>query len=88
MYQKLPPLPALLPQTSFVTLTTEVARQLLEGNTANRPLRARYVSNLASAMLRGEWQLNGDAVRVSLTDAYVTCVSPPRRQTTASVTPT
>lgn len=48
-----------------VRLTPEMAAQLLKNNVANRPMRARYVLNLAKAMRRGEWELNGDSIRVS-----------------------
>jgi hypothetical protein len=54
-----------MPKTKVITLTPKMASELLEGNHSNRPMRHRYVSKLAAAMKRGEWELNGDAIRVS-----------------------
>lgn len=51
--------------TSVISLTPELAAQLLKSNVSNRPLRKDYVAMLAEAMKRGEWLLNGDAVRVA-----------------------
>jgi len=51
--------------TSIISLTPELAAQLLKNNVANRPMRRDYVAMLAAAMRRGVWQLNGDAVRVA-----------------------
>lgn len=47
-----------------VFITPEVARKMLESNTANRPLSKSVVSALAGAMKRGEWKENGDTIRV------------------------
>lgn len=48
-----------------ILLTPELAAKLLEGNVANRPMGKRYMQSLARAMQRGEWEFNGDAIRVA-----------------------
>jgi hypothetical protein len=52
-------------RTEIISLTPDLALQLLKINTSNRPLKARSVSVLAKAIKRGEWSFNGDAIRVS-----------------------
>lgn len=52
-------------KTELVTLTPALAASLLAKNDGNRPARERYVHNLAASIKRGEWALNGDAIRVS-----------------------
>lgn len=47
------------------TVTPDQAHALLGLNNLNRNVRRRHVKKLAGAMARGEWQLNGDAIRVS-----------------------
>lgn len=47
-------------------ITPEIARQFLAKNLSNRPLRkTSTVAVFAAAMKRGEWVLNGDAIRFS-----------------------
>jgi hypothetical protein len=41
------------------------ARALLSANDHNRRLRERRVEELAGAMVRGEWQFNGDPIRIA-----------------------
>lgn len=48
-----------------VDLTPAAARELLDGNTRNRSLRRDYVRQLAGAMERGEWMVNGEPVQVA-----------------------
>jgi len=48
-----------------VTVTPEVASIWLDQNTNNRPLNKKRVTNLASVISRGEWELNGDSIRFS-----------------------
>jgi len=48
-----------------MTVTPEFAAKLLRTNNMNRPLSKPHVNNLANAMLRGEWSMNGDAIRIS-----------------------
>ena len=49
----------------IVTVTPSQASRWIEKNTNNRPLNERRVANLAAAIERGEWELNGDAIRFS-----------------------
>lgn len=56
---------------SVMTITPRIAAQWLAANTNNRPVRARYVKQLADTIVRGEWQLNGDPIRFSETGALL-----------------
>lgn len=49
----------------IVTVTPADARELLSSNNHNRPLRRPYIDQLALAMSRGEWMLNGEPIQVS-----------------------
>lgn len=51
--------------------TAEKAAAWLETNTHNRKLRDRYIQRLALLMLRGEWKLNGDAIRFDVNDVLL-----------------
>lgn len=53
---------------SVVEITPELAQHYLTKNTNNRPLRRDYVLELASSMRRGEWQLNGESIKISKSD--------------------
>lgn len=46
-------------------VTPDMARALLDKNVNNRHLSSRKVDVLISAMKRGEWQYNGDTIRIS-----------------------
>jgi hypothetical protein len=46
------------------TITPKMAEKMLERNNNNRPLRENYVIELAQAMVEGEWQLNGETIKV------------------------
>lgn len=48
-------------------ITPDVATKLLAMNTRNRPLNKGQVGKISDAILRGDWRLNGDAIRVSIT---------------------
>lgn len=48
-------------------VTPEIARELLDKNTNNRKLSRRRVDSLVKIMQRGEWQYNGDTIRISKT---------------------
>lgn len=50
-------------ETTIMTVTPEQAEDWLGRNSHNRNLRNRHVEHLAGAIRRGEWQLNGDAIR-------------------------
>lgn len=54
--------------TEIVDVTPEIAHALLAKNTHNRNLSPQKVEQLAGAIRRGEWSLNGDAIRISRTD--------------------
>lgn len=47
------------------TITPEYAAALLAKNTSNRPLTSSHADNIAKGIKRGEWKLNGDAIRIS-----------------------
>lgn len=53
------------PKAEIVTLTPELAAQLLGVNTINRPLRSKHAAGLTRAIQRGEWDMNGSPIRVS-----------------------
>jgi len=46
-------------------ITPVAARKLLESNTHNRNLRPPHVAQLAEAMKRGEWELNGQTIKIA-----------------------
>ena len=48
----------------IVDITPEMAREYLEKNSHNRRLSERSVRNLATAIKNGEWQVNGEAIKV------------------------
>ena len=52
-------------KTDIVSISPEYATQLLERNTHNRVLNINRAKKISNAILRGEWQLNGDAIRLS-----------------------
>lgn len=54
-------------QAAIVVVTADLAREWLSRNTHNRRVNETYVSTLAEAMTRGEFQFNGDAIRLSAT---------------------
>ena len=49
-------------------VTPDLAAAWLERNPLNRHLNQRYVATLAGAMSRGEWRVNGDAIRRTAAD--------------------
>lgn len=55
---------------TIVTITPQYAEELLGRNPRNRILRPRNLANLERAMLNGEWELNGEAIKVD-TDGFV-----------------
>lgn len=52
-------------QMQVQAISPELARKFLEKNTRNRPLNSRRAALLAEAIKRGEWMMNGDAIRFS-----------------------
>lgn len=53
------------PTAAVERLSPKSAKALLEANTRNRNLRKARVSAFAEAMRRGEWELNGESVKVA-----------------------
>lgn len=54
-------------QSKLTLITPEMAAELLERNTNNRNVRESNVNQIAAAIMRGEWQVNGDSIRISKT---------------------
>lgn len=50
-------------RAEVVRVTPQIAGDWLNRNTRNRPLRPGRVEQLAAVITRGEWELNGDAIR-------------------------
>jgi len=46
------------------TITPKRAREWLERNDQNRPIRAGWVSYLVGVIKRGEWELNGHTIKI------------------------
>ncbi|QMW06396.1 hypothetical protein [Spirosoma foliorum] len=46
-------------------ITPELAQQILDGNTDNRPCKERHVKFLADQMRSGDWQVTGDPIKIS-----------------------
>jgi hypothetical protein len=49
----------------IITITPEMAMQLLEGNGENRPLNDQHVHRLARQIMDGKWRFNGDTIKRS-----------------------
>ncbi len=60
-----PPNKAHIMRMAIETITPDKAHQLLELSEMNRPLQSTYVRRLADAMKRGEWKVNGEAIKFS-----------------------
>lgn len=55
------------PRTGWMTITPDTARRILdERNTSNRRVQPKVVDNYARDMAKGNWLLNGDAVRFAV----------------------
>lgn len=54
-------------KSEIVLITPAFAAELLRGNTRNRALTSARVDRIRDAIRRGEWKLNGDAIRISST---------------------
>ena len=48
------------------TITPEIASEMLECNTRNRPLTEPHVASLVKEMKGGRWKINGDMIRISV----------------------
>lgn len=51
-----------------ITLTPEVATELLERNGNNRPLSDAHVSRIANQIRVGKWKFNGDTIKIADTN--------------------
>lgn len=58
-------------QPTIEKISPEMAEQWLASNTHNRPLRNRQVEFLRGVIQRGEWFLNGDAIRFDETGTLI-----------------
>jgi hypothetical protein len=52
-------------KTEVIKITPKDALLMLEGNKHNRRLNKIHVKKLAAAMKRGEWQLNGESIKLN-----------------------
>lgn len=52
-------------QTTLETITPEKATAWLKLNTANRPINRKHVKNLAAAIRKGQWMVNGETIKFS-----------------------
>lgn len=55
-------------KVEVVKITPAMAEEMLKKNTHNRALREKQVERMARAMSRGEWVLNGEAIKFSKND--------------------
>ncbi len=47
------------------TINPDAALKMLDGNKHNRELNQRHVDKLAMAMRLGEWELNGESIKIN-----------------------
>lgn len=52
-------------KSETVFVTPEMAAEWLKTNNRNRKLNPKHVTNLARAMERGDWALNGESIKIS-----------------------
>ena len=52
-------------ESKIVKVTPDYANILLSKNSSNRPINEKHVHFLASSISRGEWQLNGESIKIS-----------------------
>ena len=57
-------------EARVVTITPKIANQLLLRNTHNRPVRTAAIEQYAADMRKGDWQVNGEAIKISV-DGHV-----------------
>lgn len=55
-------------QLQTITLTPELAVELLERNGLNRPLNEQHVSRIARQIKSGKWRFNGDSIKIADTE--------------------
>lgn len=54
------------PESHVMTITPEIAKELLATSPGNRQLRVGYVDNLAGAMKRGEWRVTSQGIGIDV----------------------
>jgi len=52
-------------KTEIATITAEKATELLAANTGNRKVSESNVAAIKASLLRGEWQVNGEAIKIA-----------------------
>jgi hypothetical protein len=52
-------------KTDVITVTPRLAKQLLEQNTSNRKVSGVNLERVKASMLRNEWVLNGEAIKIA-----------------------
>lgn len=53
------------PSLGIVTVTPEMAIQILERNELNRPLNDQHVHRIARQISEGKWKFNGDTIKIA-----------------------
>jgi hypothetical protein len=53
-----------VPQSAIVTITPDMARELLATSSGNRPIRPHYVRLLSIAMKRGDWLVTSQGIGI------------------------
>ena len=53
-----------VPQSAIVTITPDMARELLATSPGNRPIRPHYVKILSAAMKRGDWLVTSQGIGI------------------------
>lgn len=54
-------------QMERVTITPQLATELLENNKNNRPIRDQHVKRIANQIRLGKWRFNGDTIKIAST---------------------
>lgn len=57
--------PSMVPVFRTAQVTPKDAEELLRRNTHNRAIRSEHVGSLARDMKKGQWTLNGEAIKIS-----------------------
>ena len=52
-------------KTSIETITPQLAKDILANNNLNRNINATIVGHYADAISRGQWELNGEAIKIA-----------------------
>lgn len=51
---------------SMTTITPDMASDLLNKNTGNRPIKKQHLEFICEEIRCGRWQVNGDAIRIAI----------------------